>query len=60
MMNGSVTKNTLKPAAINVDDAGLKVTGDGLDGRSLTRARRSYEISGFVDTSHGRVTIRLR
>jgi hypothetical protein len=60
VVNGSVTKNTLKPAAINVDGAGLKVTGDGLNGRSLTRARRNYEISGFVDTSHGRVTSRLR
>lgn len=60
IVNGAVTKNTLKSAAITVADAGLKATGDGLDGRSLTHARRDYEISGFVDTSHGRVTTRLR
>lgn len=60
VVTGAVEKNTLKPASITLDDAGLKVTADGLDGRSLTRARRDYEISGFIDTSHGRVTTRLR
>jgi len=59
-VGGAVTKNTLKPADIRVDDAGLKAVADGLDGRSLTRSRRDYEISGFVDTSHGRVSTRLR
>ncbi len=60
IVSGAVTKNTLKPAGITVDDAGLRVAADGLDGRSLTRGRRSYEISGFIETSHGRVTTRLR
>lgn len=60
VVSGGVTRNTLKPATVTVDDAGLKATADGLSGRSLTRARRDYEIAGFVDTSHGRVTTRLR
>lgn len=57
---GAVTKNRLKPATIRVDDAGLAAAADGLTGRSLTHANHDYEISGFVDTSHGRVTTRLR
>jgi hypothetical protein len=60
IVSGGLVRNTLKPADITVDDGGLKAGADGLTGRSLTRARRGYEISGFVDTSHGRVTTRLR
>jgi len=60
VLAGAITKNTLKPANITVDDAGLTASDDGLNGRSLARARRDYEIAGFVDTSHGRVTTRLR
>jgi len=60
VVTGAVTGNSLKPADLTVDDGSLHVTDNGLDGRSLTREHRGYEISGFVDTSHGRVTTRLR
>jgi hypothetical protein len=53
---GAVTGNTLagQPSTPIVQD-GLALSGDTLQGDIVTSLQRQYTITGYVDTSHGRI-----
>ncbi|WP_084437591.1 peptide-N4-asparagine amidase [Niveispirillum irakense] len=60
-VTGAVISNTLGEPTVTVDSQRLRPGADGdLNGDSLTNQSRTYEIAGYVDTSHGRVETRVR
>ena len=56
-VNGAVTSNTLSATPSPNVDENLTTNPDGsIDGTVTVSAKRNYEISGYVNTSHGRVS----
>jgi Peptide N-acetyl-beta-D-glucosaminyl asparaginase amidase A len=59
VVSGEVTKNTLAAAPTPVVSENLKVNGANITGTVNVTSKRHFVISGYVNTSHGRVTTTL-
>ncbi len=58
-VTGEITKNTLAAAPTPVVSENLKVNGANITGTVDVTSKRNFVISGYVNTSHGRVTTTL-
>jgi Peptide N-acetyl-beta-D-glucosaminyl asparaginase amidase A len=58
-VSGEVTKNTLAAAPTPVVSENLKVHGMNITATVNVTSKRNFVISGYVNTSHGRVTTTL-
>ena len=59
VVTGDVTMNTLEGPSFTMSN-NLTATGDTIAGTVDVDSSRDYEISGFVDTSDGRITTDIR
>ncbi len=55
-VTGGITQNSLTAAPNPVTKENLNVTSSGITGGVDVASNRNYTISGFVNTSHGKVT----
>jgi len=59
-VSGQVTQNTLAAAPTPVVSENLKVSSSNITGTVNVTSNRNFVISGYVNTSHGRVTTTLQ
>jgi len=59
MVTGGVTKNTLAAAPSPVVTENLKNSGGTITGTVDVSSNRSFEISGYVETSYGRINTQI-
>jgi hypothetical protein len=59
-VSGEVTKNTLAPAPTPSVSENLNVNGANITGTVNVTSKRNFVISGYVNTSHGRMTTTLQ